>query len=114
LSSQSAIYVFLSYVEDKKGYRCFDSITHKLYVSSLVVFLKYIPFFFIPSTTHTLTRSDIIRINPFSENSGSLSSQASSTSGTPSHVRSICTHHPAGTDTLLSSTPEAPFSSTTP
>jgi len=31
-----------------------------------------------------------------------------------SHVRPICTHYPAGTDTLLSSTPEAPFSSIAP
>ena len=83
-------------------------------MSCLVVFLEHIPFFSIPSTTHTLTRSDIIRTNPFSENSGSLSSQAPSTSGTHFHVRSICTYHPAGTDTLLSGTPEAPFSSTTP
>jgi len=60
-----------------------------------------------------LTRSDSIRINPFfSEDSGSLSSQVPSTSGTPSHVRSIYTHHPAGIDTLLSGTPEVPFSST--
>jgi len=39
LSSRSAIYVFLGYGEGKKGYRCFDPITHKLYVSRHVVFL---------------------------------------------------------------------------
>ena len=104
----------MGYGEDKKGYRCFDSITQKLYVSHLVVFLEDIPFFSIPSTTHTLIRYDIIRINPSSKNSGSLSSQAPSISGTPFHVRSICTHHPVGTDTLLSGIPEASFSSTTP
>jgi hypothetical protein len=114
LSSRSAICVFLGYGEGKKGYHCFDPITHKLYVSHHVVFLKHISFFSITSTTHTLTRSDIIRIDPFSEDSGSLSSQVPSTSGTPSHVRLICTHHPAGTNTLLSSTPEAPFSSIAP
>jgi len=31
-----------------------------------------------------------------------------------SHVRPICIHHPTSTDTLLSGTPEAPFSSTAP
>jgi len=55
LSSHSAICVFLGYGEGKKGYRCFDPITHKLYVSRYVVFLEHIPFFFIPSTTHNLT-----------------------------------------------------------
>jgi len=45
LSSRSAICVFLGYGEGKKGYRCFDPITHKLYVSHHVVFLEHIPFF---------------------------------------------------------------------
>ena len=49
------LFVFLGYGEGKKGYRCFDPITHKLYVSRYVVFLEHIPFFFIPSTTHNLT-----------------------------------------------------------
>jgi hypothetical protein len=45
LSSCSAICVFLGYGEGKKGYRCFDPITHKLYVSCHIVFLEYIPSF---------------------------------------------------------------------
>ncbi|KAF8379212.1 hypothetical protein HHK36_028642 [Tetracentron sinense] len=119
LSSRSVICVFLGYGEGKKGYRCFDPITQKLYVSRHVVFLEYIPFFSIPSTTHALTRSDLVRIDPFSEDSDSLSSQVPSTSNTPSHVlpplplhytRRIRTDHSAGTDTLLSGTPEAPSS----
>jgi len=114
LSSCSAICVFLDYSEGKKRYRCFDPITHKLYVSRHVIFLEHIRFFFIPSTTHNLTRPDIIRIDLFFEDSNNISSQVPSTSYTLSHVRPICTHHPAGTDTLLSGTPEAPFSSTAP
>ena len=102
------------YGEGKKGYRCFDPITQKLYVSCHVIFLEHIPFFFIPSTTHSLTRSDLIRIDHFSENSNSLSSQVSSTSNTPPHVRLIHTNHCTSTDSLLSSTPEAPFSSIVP
>jgi len=74
LSSRSAICVFLGYDEGKKGYHCFDPITHKLYVSRHVVFLEHIPFFSIPSTTHNLTRPDIIRIDPFSEDSDNISS----------------------------------------
>jgi hypothetical protein len=70
--------------------------------------------FFIPFTTHSLTRPYIIPINPFSKDSDSLSSCVPSTLDTPSHVRPICTHQSAGTDTLLSSTFEAPFSSTAP
>jgi len=62
LSSRSAICIFLGYGEGKKGYRCFDPITQKLYLSSHVVFLEHIPFFSIPSTTHNLIKSDIIHI----------------------------------------------------
>jgi hypothetical protein len=105
LSSRSTICVFLGYGEGKRGYRCFDPITQKLYVSRHVVFLEHIPFFSIPSTNHSLTKSDIIRIDPFSEDSGN---------DTSPHVRSICTRNSAGTGTLLSSIPEVSFSSTAP
>jgi len=44
----------------------------------------------------------------------SLSSQVPSTSNIPPHVQPIRTNHSTGTDTLLSSTPEASFSSTVP
>jgi hypothetical protein len=100
LSSRSAICVFLGYSEGKKGYCCFDPITQKLYVYRHVVFLEHIPFFSIPSTTHSLTKSDLIRIDPFSDDSGN---------DTSLHVRSICTHNSVCTDTLLSGTLEAPF-----
>ena len=71
-------------------------------MSRHVVFLEYIPFFSIPSTTHNLTKSDIIHIDPFYEDSGN---------DTSPRVQSICTHKSAGTGTLLSGTPEASFSS---
>jgi len=105
LSSRSAICVFLGYGKGKKGYRYYDPITQKLYVSRHVVFLEHIPFFSILSTTHSLTKTDLIHINPFSEDSGN---------DTSPHVRSICTHNSAGTGTLLSGTLEAPFSFTAP
>ena len=74
LSSRSAICVFLGYGEGKKGYCCFDLVTYKLNVSHHVVILEHISFFSIPSTTHILTRSDLIRIDSFSEDFDSLSS----------------------------------------
>jgi hypothetical protein len=105
LSFRSTICVLLGYGEGKKGYRCFDPIIQKLYVSRHVVFLEHISFFSIPSTTHSLTKPDLIHIDPFSEDSDN---------DTSPHVRPICTHNFAGTDTLLSGTLEAPFSSTAP
>jgi len=113
LSSPSAICVFLGYGEGKMGYRYFDSITRKLYMSRHVVF-EHIPFFYIPPTTHSLTRSDLFRIDLFKNDSDSLSSQVPSTSNIPPHVHPIRTNHSTGTDVLLSNTPEAPFSSTVP
>jgi histone deacetylase 1/2 len=50
LSSRSTICVFPSYGEGKKGYRCFDPITQKLYVSRHVVFLEHIQDFQIYAT----------------------------------------------------------------
>jgi len=70
-------------------------------LSSLSIYLS----FFIPSTTHSLTKTDLIHIDPFFEDSGN---------DTSPHVQSICTHNSAGIGTLLSSTTKAPFSSTTP
>jgi hypothetical protein len=69
-------------------------------LSSLSIYL-----FSIPSTTHSLTKSDLIHIDPFSEDSGN---------DTSPYVRSICTQNSAGTGTLLSGTPEALFSFTAP
>jgi len=74
-------------------------------VSSHVIFLEHIHFFSISSTTHSLTKPDLIRKDPFSEDFDSHTSP---------HVRPICTHNSAGIDTLLSNTPEAPFSFTAP
>jgi hypothetical protein len=114
LSSRSTLCVFFCYGEGKKEYRCFDPITQKFYVSCHVLFLKHISFFSIPSPTHSLIRSDLIRIDIFSKDSNSLSSQVSSTSNTLPHVRLIHTNHSTSTDSLLSSISKAPFSSIVP
>ena len=123
LSSRSVIYVFLGYSEGQKGYQYFDPTIQKLYESRHVVFLEHIPFFFIPSSIHDLTRSYLISIDPFYKDSNKLSSRVPSTSNTPSHVlpcfplhhtQCVVTNSSASTDTLLSRTSEAPSSPMVP
>jgi hypothetical protein len=63
---------FLVMMKVKKGIVIL--ITQKLYVSHHVVFLELKHFFSIPSITHNLTRSDLICIDLFYEDSDSLSS----------------------------------------
>ena len=86
MSSRSVISVFLGYSEGQKGYQCFDPTTQKLYASRHVVFLEHIPFFYIPSSIHDLTRSDLICIDPFSKDYNNLSSQVPNTSDTLYYV----------------------------
>ena len=87
LSPKSAICVFLGYGEGQKGYRCYDPVTKKLYVSRHVVFLEHIPFFSIPDSPHELTKSDLFNIDPFSDNDESVPSEAPcTTDSVPPHV----------------------------
>ena len=51
-----------------------------------VVFLEHIPFFSIPYATHDLARSNLIRMDPFSKDYDSLSSQVPNTLDSPSHI----------------------------
>ena len=57
--------VFPGYGIGQKGYRCFDPVTKKLYVSRHVVFVEHIPFYSIPATPHDVVESDLINIDPF-------------------------------------------------
>ncbi|KAJ9567342.1 LOW QUALITY PROTEIN: hypothetical protein OSB04_003308 [Centaurea solstitialis] len=65
LSPRSALCVFLGYGIGQKGYRCFDPVSQKLYVSRHVTFLEHIPFFSIPAQSHDVTQSDLRSIDPF-------------------------------------------------
>ncbi|KAJ9561585.1 hypothetical protein OSB04_006745 [Centaurea solstitialis] len=65
LSPRSALCVFLWYGIGQKGYRCFDPVSQKLYVSRHVTFLEHIPFFSIPTQSHDVTKSDLRSIDPF-------------------------------------------------
>ena len=87
------------------------------------LFLKHIPLFSIPSSIHDLTRSHLICINPYYEDSNNLSSQVPSTLDTPSHVlhhfplhhtQHVVTNSFIGTGILLYGTPEAPLSPLVP
>lgn len=52
-------------MSDQKGCRYFDPVSQKLYVSHHVVFLEHIPFFLISSSSHNMTKFDLIHIDPF-------------------------------------------------
>ncbi|TXG54110.1 hypothetical protein EZV62_019366 [Acer yangbiense] len=73
------------YGEGQKGYHCFDPVTYKLYVSRHVIFLVHIPFFSIPTSTRDMTKSDLICIDPFSDDTNSLSSPVPCTTDTDPH-----------------------------
>ncbi|KAK4373109.1 hypothetical protein RND71_008493 [Anisodus tanguticus] len=85
LSSRVAICVFLGYGVGQKGYRCHDPVSGKLYVSRNVSFIEHVPFFSIPPTSHGMTKSDLIDIDPFDadcpSDSTSISSVPSQSSG---------------------------------
>ena len=51
--------------EGQKRYRCFDPISHKLYVSHHVFFLEHIPFFSIPIESHNAFKYELVYIDPF-------------------------------------------------
>lgn len=88
-SFSSTICVFLGYGEGQKEYRCFDPVSQKLYCSRYVMFLEHIHFFLIPATTHNLTKSDLIHIDPFSDHTDSLSLQVPSTIDSDSSIAPI-------------------------
>ena len=54
---------FLGYDESQKGYHCFDSISHKLYVSHPVFFFEHILIFFIPIESHNVFKSKLVHID---------------------------------------------------
>jgi len=65
LSAKSSLCVFLGYCLSQKGYCCFDPISQKLYVPHHVVFLEHNSLFTISASSHYLTTSNVIKIDPF-------------------------------------------------
>ena len=56
---------FLGYDDSQKGYCCFDSISHQLYVSHHVFFFEHILLFFIHAKSHNVFKSKLIHIDLF-------------------------------------------------
>ena len=79
----------------------------------LIIFSIYISFLF-HSTSHNLTRSNLIQIYHFSLDSVSLSSQVPDTSNSLPLVQPIYIDYSVGNDTLFFGTLEAPFFSIVP
>lgn len=71
--------VFLGYGIGKKGYRCCEPTSQKLYVSRPVTFLESISFYSIPVLLYNVTQSELLAIYPFSIDSDDFSSYASAT-----------------------------------
>nr|GEU52887.1 uncharacterized mitochondrial protein AtMg00810-like [Tanacetum cinerariifolium] len=67
LSSNSTLCVFLCYGVSQKEYRCYDPVSQKLYTSRHVDFLKHIPYYFVPASSHNLTQSELIKFDPFDD-----------------------------------------------
>ncbi|GKD42492.1 retrovirus-related pol polyprotein from transposon TNT 1-94, partial [Tanacetum coccineum] len=67
LSSKSTLCVFLGYGVSQKGHRCYDPVSQKLYTSRHVDFLEHIPYYSIHASSHNMTQSELIKIDPFDE-----------------------------------------------
>lgn len=100
LSSRVAICVFLGYGIGQKGYRCYDPSSNKLYVSRHVSFIEHIPFYSIPASPHSMTKSDLIHIDPFPADNSSDSPPL--IIDTPSSIHSV--PPPSAGDTLSPAT----------
>lgn len=58
--------VFLfCYGEGQKGYRCYDHVNKKLYISLNIMFLKHILFYSIPSNSSSVSKFNLTCIDPF-------------------------------------------------
>ncbi|GFS40400.1 anaphase-promoting complex/cyclosome 2 [Actinidia rufa] len=65
LSARCVLCVFLGYGIHQKGYRCYDPITKKLYVSRHVTFFERLPYFTLPSKAAPVAKKDLIFLDPF-------------------------------------------------
>ncbi|KAL8123400.1 hypothetical protein AgCh_011388 [Apium graveolens] len=109
LSSKSALCVFLGYGVTHKGYRCFDPVSGKLYVSRHVYFLEHIPFFSVPASSHHMTQEELVQIDPFDTNIEDASTINSNISVLEASTSQTPTSPPTSTST--SRTPTSPTSS---
>ncbi|KAJ9553465.1 hypothetical protein OSB04_017510 [Centaurea solstitialis] len=105
LSPRSALCVFLGYGIGQKGYRCFDPVSQKLYVSRHVTFLEHIPFFSILAQSHDVTQSDLRSIDPFDIDTDDIFSDV------PAHETSATSDTPETSKVVHDSSPGVPHKS---
>ncbi|GMP82852.1 hypothetical protein CsSME_00036982 [Camellia sinensis var. sinensis] len=65
LSSRFVPCVFLGYRLPQKGYRYYNPVSHRLYVSRHVSFLEHLPYFQLPPITAPVSKEDLAHIVPF-------------------------------------------------
>lgn len=65
LLPRSAIYIFLSYVIEQKGYRCYDPKVNQLRILRHVTLLEHISFYSLPALSDSPDQPSLISIDPF-------------------------------------------------
>ena len=65
LSARSVLCVFLGYNPTQKGCRCYDPTSRRLYVSCHVAFLECLAYIQLPTTTTTVSKENLVQIDPF-------------------------------------------------
>ncbi|GMP22487.1 hypothetical protein CsSME_00000487 [Camellia sinensis var. sinensis] len=65
LSTRSVLCVFLGCSFTQKGYRYFDPVSRRLYVSRHVSFLERLPYFQLSPLTAPVSKEDLVHIDPF-------------------------------------------------
>ena len=102
LYARFLICIFLRYDESKKIYHCFDLISHKLYVSCYVFFLENIHFFSISIESHNVSKSKLVHIDSFLDDTYSFPIQIGTL---------VLNHHPLSSPYI---TTLAPFETVDP
>ncbi|KAG9447270.1 hypothetical protein H6P81_013398 [Aristolochia fimbriata] len=84
LSGKSAMCIFLGYIIEQKGFRCFDPVANKLRISRHVSFWEHVPFYSLPKHSNQSSMSPTVVFDIFPDGSSPLPSTISdSVAGSP-------------------------------